>query len=169
MSVQSFPPVVDERSRVLVLGSMPGTASLKIQQYYGNPRNYLWAILYGLFEDRQPDADYEDRIAFALSHRIALWDTIAQCEREGSLDSDIRDVVPNDIPGLLRQYPQVKTIACNGAKSHAELLKHFGQTAEIAERKVLKLPSTSPIPTPKYRGLDERLEAWRIVKEAALT
>lgn len=165
MRVHSFPPVADERSRMLVLGSMPGVASLKAQQYYGNERNYLWRILYALFEEREPDAAYEARLAFAARHGIALWDVIEACDRPGSLDSDIKDAVPNDIPGLLRTYPNIRTLVCNGAKSHAELLKHYGDDPEVASRDVLKLPSTSPIPTPKYRGLAERLEAWRAIVE----
>lgn len=163
MRVYSFPPIADEKSRVLVLGSMPGTASLKARQYYGNERNYMWRILYALFEGREPDEAYEHRIAFALKHGVALWDVIAACDRPGSLDSDIKDAVPNDVPGLLRDCPNVRTIACNGAKSHGELLKHYGDDPELAGRRVLKLPSTSPIPTPKYRGLAERLEAWRAI------
>lgn len=165
MRVRSFPPVIDERSRLLVLGSMPGVASLKAHQYYGNERNYMWRILYAVFEGREPDAVYEDRLAFALKNRVALWDTIAACDRPGSLDSDIKDVEPNDIPGLLADYPNVDTIVCNGTKSHTELMKHYGDHPEVAKRRVLKLPSTSPIPTPKYRGLEDRLEAWKIIKE----
>jgi len=159
--VSSFPPVADGRSRVLILGSMPGVASLKAQQYYGNSRNYFWRIVYALFGESAPHERYEDRLRFALAHGIALWDSIASCERKGSLDSDIRDAVPNDIPGLLRQYPGIAVLACNGAQSHAVLLRHFGAAPEVMERTVLRLPSTSPIPTPQFRGLDERLRAWR--------
>jgi TDG/mug DNA glycosylase family protein len=159
--VRSFPPVADERSRVLVLGSMPGVRSLRAHQYYGNPNNHFWRILYALAENREPDPDYESRIAFALRHGVALWDTIASCVRPGSLDSDIREPVPNDIPGLLRRYPNIEAIACNGAKSHAMLMKYYGRDPSVAARTVLKLPSTSPIPTPRYRGFADKLEAWR--------
>lgn len=159
--VQSFPPVVDDRSRCLVLGSMPGVASLQLHQYYGNARNYFWPILYALHGVPAVDARYEDRLAFALAHGFALWDTIASCVRPGSLDSDIRDLLPNDVPELLRAYPGISVIACNGAKSHGELMRHFGATPEVRARTVLRLPSTSPIPTPKYRGLEDRLAAWR--------
>ena len=161
MTVHSFPPVIDERSALLVLGSMPGTASLAAHQYYGNRRNYFWSILYALFADRLPDDEYAARLAFARRHRVALWDAIAACEREGSLDANIKDTTPNDIPGLLRKFPQVKAIVCNGAKSLAELQRHWGKTPEIAGRTVLRMPSTSPIPTQQYRGLEDRLAAWR--------
>jgi len=161
MIVHSFPPVIDERSVLLVLGSMPGRASLAAHQYYGNPRNHLWAILYALFEGGSPDDSYDLRLAFALRQRVALWDAIAACEREGSLDANIKDSVPNDIPGLLRRYPQVKTIVCNGSKSLAELKRHHGSAPEVASRTVLRMPSTSPIPTPQYRGFEDRLAAWQ--------
>ncbi len=167
MNVCSFPPLIDPRSRILVLGSMPGVASLKAYQYYGNPRNYLWRILYALFGDGEPELEYESRLAFALDHGVALWDVIATCEREGSLDSDIKQAVPNDIPGLLERYPNVEALICNGTKSFAELDKHFGSHPEIVRRKVLRMPSTSPIPTRDYRGLDDRLVAWRQITALA--
>jgi hypoxanthine-DNA glycosylase len=144
---------------------MPGVASLNASQYYGNARNYLWRILYALFgEDRQvPDEEYESKLAFALSHGIALWDVIASCEREGSLDSDIRLVEPNDLPGLLRRYPGVKTLVCNGTNSYAELIKNFGTDSEITGRQLLRMPSTSPIPTKQFRSLEDRLEVWKLI------
>lgn len=166
MHIHSFPPIVDSRSRVLILGSMPGAASLRANRYYWNPRNYLWRILYALYGDgREPDADYENRVAFALKNGIALWDVIASCERKGSLDSEIKHAVPNDIPGLLVRCPGIRTLVCNGTKSFAELTKHFGDHPEIKERALLKLPSTSPIPTRDYRGLEDRLTAWKRLAE----
>src|SRR4051812_33731173 len=166
MNIYSFPPVIDSRCRIIVLGSMPGVASLRAYQYYGNPRNYLWTILYALFGGgMEPDPEYENRLSFALSHGIALWDVIATCEREGSLDSDIKQAVPNDIPGLLLLYPNITTLVCNGTKSFAELTKHFGSFPEITQRKVLRMPSTSPIPTRQFRGFEERLEIWRTIAD----
>lgn len=165
MIVHSFPPIIDQRSRLLILGSMPGKASLRMHQYYGNPRNFFWPILYALYADRQPDDAYDKRLAFALENGIALWDAIAACEREGSLDADIRDAVPNDIPALLRQHPQITAVVCNGGKSYAELRKHYGRAPELADRTVLRLPSTSPVPTPRFRGLQDRLEAWQAIRE----
>jgi TDG/mug DNA glycosylase family protein len=162
MIVSSFPPIVDSNSRILILGSMPGVASLQAYQYYGNARNYLWRIVYGLFgEGQEPDGTYENRIAFARENGIALWDVIASCEREGSLDSNIKMAIPNDIPGLLAKYPNIEVLACNGTKSYSELKKHFGAHPEVMKREWLRLPSTSPIPTRDYRGLEDRLEAWR--------
>lgn len=145
---------------------MPGVASLQAYQYYGNPRNYLWRLLYAIFGDgRAPESEYVKRIAFALGQGIALWDVIASCERNGSLDSDIKQAVPNDITGLLAEYPRITKIVCNGTKSYSELNKHFGSHVEITKRVVLRMPSTSPIPTKHYRSFEDRLKAWQVIKE----
>ncbi|WP_326998675.1 DNA-deoxyinosine glycosylase [Cohnella kolymensis] len=163
--VYSFPPVINSDSRLLLLGSMPGVVSLQAGQYYGYPRNHFWPILYKLLGDRAPDEDYDSRLSFALKHGIALWDSIAACVRDGSLDVDIKDAVPNDIPALLASYPSVIAVGCNGAKSFSEFNKNFGKDAQVKQRDVFRLPSTSPIPTQKFRGFEDRLEAWRVILE----
>ncbi|WP_308637270.1 DNA-deoxyinosine glycosylase [Paenibacillus silvisoli] len=162
MRVHSFPPEIGAGARVLVLGSMPGAESLAKQQYYANARNHLWRVVYGLF-GLTPDEEYEDRLAFAKARGIALWDTIASCQREGSLDANIREELPNDIPGLLAEYPSVRCIACNGTKSYDTFRKNFGSLLEQHGITLLKLPSTSPIPTPAMRTTEDRIEAWRIL------
>ncbi|RUS48649.1 DNA-deoxyinosine glycosylase [Cohnella sp. AR92] len=162
--VHSFPPIADEQSRILFLGSMPGVRSLEMNQYYGNPRNFFWRLLFELLgegAERAAETEYEERLAFARRHGIAMWDVIEACNRPGSLDSDIRNAVPNEVPGLLRRYPNIQVIACNGSKSHTELLKQYGDTPELRSRTVLRLPSSSPVPTPKFRGLEDRLAVWR--------
>lgn len=157
--VYAMPPVVDANSRLLFLGSMPGTASLAASRYYGHARNH-WPILYRLHGAGVPDASYEDRLRFALAHGCALWDTIASCERKGSLDADIREAVPTDIPGLLRAYPGIEVIVCNGGKSYETLDRHHGMHPEVLRRAVLKVPSSSPIPTRQHKGLEEKAAAW---------
>lgn len=86
--IKSFEPLVDKESKVLILGSMPGVMSLNKQQYYGNPRNHFWKIIYSLFNEVE-DELYEQKKAFLLRKGIALWDVINNCYREGSLDSNI--------------------------------------------------------------------------------
>jgi TDG/mug DNA glycosylase family protein len=126
----------------------------------------MWRILYGLFSPGSELSErYEDRISFALSHGVALWDVIESCERPGSLDSNIKQAIPNDIPGLLDRFPKIEVLVCNGTKSYSELTKHFGSHPEVVRRRVLRLPSTSPIPTRDYRGLEDRLTAWRTLLE----
>ncbi|CAI6014993.1 DNA-deoxyinosine glycosylase [Cohnella sp. JJ-181] len=158
--VYALPPVADANSWILFLGSMPGAASLAASRYYGHARNHFWPILYRLHGAGAPDESYEDRLRFALAHGCALWDTIASCEREGSLDVDIREAEPTDIPGLLRAYPNIEVLACNGGKSYDTLTKHYGGDPEVSRRTVLKLPSTSPIPTRQHKGLEEKAAAW---------
>lgn len=162
-TVHSFEPVVDERSSVLVLGSMPGVPSLTVNEYYGNPRNYFWRVLYGL-HGLPVDDEYEARLAFALDHHVAIWDVLKSCTREGSLDSNIRDEVVNDIPGLLRRYPNIRVIVLNGTKAHDTFKRHFAQAEEVSRVICLKLPSTSPVPTKTMRNLDDRLAAWRVIE-----
>lgn len=162
-TVHSFDPVVDERSLVLVLGSMPGVPSLAKSEYYGNPRNYFWPVLYGL-HDQQPSDDYEAKLAYALDHRVALWDVLKSCTREGSLDSNIRDEIVNDIPGLLARYPNIRCIALNGTKAYDTFMRHFRQDEAVSRVDCLKLPSTSPVPTRTMRTLEDRLAAWRAIK-----
>lgn len=164
MEVQSFPPIIDGQSTLLVLGSMPGTASLAKHQYYGHPRNHFWPVLYGLAGLAVAE-DYGQRLAFAKERGVALWDVIAACEREGSLDSSIREAVPNDLPGLLAEYPAIRALAFNGNKSYDTYKKHFAGHAMNDRVSLLRLPSTSPIPTARMRTTEDRIEAWRPIAD----
>jgi hypothetical protein len=94
LAKRSFPPVVDARARVLVLGTLPGEESLRVQQYYAHPRNLFWPILFALF-DAVPLADYGAKLAFVRAQRIALWDVCMVGEREASADATIRREIPN--------------------------------------------------------------------------
>ncbi|WP_168123083.1 DNA-deoxyinosine glycosylase [Paenibacillus sp. HB172176] len=173
MRIHSFPPVVDERARVLIAGTAPSVKSLEHRQFYGHKQNYFWRIVYGLFGEGGGDANarihqpppesYEERVAFLQKHRLALWDVIASCEREGSLDANIRDESANDIPGLLRRYPGIRCIAFNGSKAWETFRKVHGTEKVFPGISLLKLPSTSPIPTKHMRSLEDRLAAWKVI------
>lgn len=106
MRIHSYKPVIDERARVLILGTAPSVKSLEYKQFYGHPQNYFWRIIYRLFNESDADPIYANRLAFLQEHRLALWDVIESCEREGSLDVNIREEIPNRIPDLIQQYPQ---------------------------------------------------------------
>ncbi len=123
----SFDPVVNEESEILVLGSMPGDESLRRREYYGNPRNQFWRILYSFF-GMEVEEVYEKRLAFALEHRIALWDVIESCQREGSLDANIREALPHDFRNLFKKYPRIHVIAFNGGKSYDVYRRQVGYT-----------------------------------------
>lgn len=155
-------PIVDSSTRVLIVGSMPGKQSLEKQQYYGNPRNHFWPIMGELLQIAIPN-DYTERIALLKNNAIGLWDTIATCEREGSLDAAIRNEKPNDFQTLFEQYPNIQLVLFNGAKAFEVFKKHIG--LELLEgRAYKKMPSTSPIPGKNIKTFTEKLEDWRIVQ-----
>lgn len=158
--LSSFQPIVDERSRVLILGSMPGVESLRLQQYYANPRNQFWKILYELF-DSQASQDYEEKISFIKSKKIAVWDVIENCYREGSLDSNIREEKVNDFSALFKAYPDIKTVMFNGSKAYETYKKWigFGMPSDITFQ---KLTSSSPANTKRY---EEKLREWSIIRD----
>lgn len=158
--LSSFLPIIDERSRVLILGSMPGVESLRLQQYYANPRNQFWKIIYSLFNS-EPNPNYEERISFIKSKRIAIWDVIENCYREGSLDSNIREEKVNDFSVLVEAFPNIKTVLFNGGKAYETYKKWIG-FGTIPNLSFHKLTSSSPANTKKY---EEKLREWVVIKD----
>jgi hypoxanthine-DNA glycosylase len=161
---KAFPPVLGPSPRILILGSMPGEASLRLGQYYGHPRNAFWPIMSALLGVAS-GADYAQRCAALVANRIALWDVIGACERSGSLDSAIRadTVRVNDIAGLLQDEPSIRAICCNGGTAERELARRVWPNVAAEHRNLprLRLPSTSPA----YAGMPfaDKLAAWRII------
>ncbi|MCL2752327.1 MAG: DNA-deoxyinosine glycosylase [Firmicutes bacterium] len=137
--IYSLPPVAGQNPKILILGSMPGKESLRAQRYYNHPRNRFWPFLFGYFKCNPTD-NYEAKKALLTGNGIALWDVIERCERKTSLDSDIKDSVPNDIEDFLNTHP-VQAILLNGGKAWAEFQKRFNWCSAAA---VIPLPSTSP-------------------------
>ncbi|WP_243450280.1 DNA-deoxyinosine glycosylase [Desulfosporosinus sp. Sb-LF] len=156
--MSSFQPIVDERSRVLILGSMPGIESLRLQQYYANPRNQFWKLIYSLF-DLEPCEAYEERVSFIKGKQIALWDVIENCYREGSLDSNIREEKVNDFSGLFKAYPGIKIVMFNGGKAYETYKKRIGFGA-IPNLTFQRLTSSSPANTKRYV---EKLREWGVI------
>lgn len=159
--LSSFAPILPEKPKVLILGSMPGGMSLEKQEYYGNPRNHFWDVLYTLFQ-QQPLQTYDEKLEFVKQHHIALWDTIRSCYREGSMDSKITGEEPNPIPELLVQYPSIQLVACNGTKSFKTFKKFFGRE-KLNYIDVCKLPSTSPIPGRYTKTFAGKVDAWSVI------
>lgn len=160
---QSFAPVAASDSRLLILGSMPGVRSLQLQQYYGHPQNRFWPLLAALLGYQEVPAVYADRKRMLIDNRIALWDVLGCCEREGSLDSDITGERPNDLAGFLQRHPQIHTICCNGGKAAASFKKYTRQL-DLQGITVHCLPSTSPA-NARWR-LPLLLEAWQVINTA---
>ncbi|WP_314591705.1 DNA-deoxyinosine glycosylase [Paenibacillus terrigena] len=157
MRVQSFSPIVNDQSNILILGSMPGVVSLAQHQYYAHPRNHFWRILYDLYE-LPLETDYDQRIAFASSKGIGLWDVLGECVREGSLDSNIQEPVPNDFESLFASYHRITHLLFNGTKAYDVFMRQVVPHLDLKDMTLHKLPSTSPANTMSYA---RKLEAWR--------
>jgi hypoxanthine-DNA glycosylase len=151
--LQGLAPVLDASTRVLVLGSFPGVASLRARQYYGHPQNQFWKILGALWQLPLLSMTYPERVAALLKHRLGVWDVYSACEREGSLDANIRNAEVNDFDGVLRSCPQLEAIAHNGGES----FRHVQHTKKLGVP-VYKLPSTSPANA--SWSFDRKLAAW---------
>lgn len=155
-----FAPSIDANCTHLILGSMPSIASLGAQQYYAHPQNRFWPLMTRILEQTTPPIIYEERLAMLLRHHIALWDSIASCERPGSLDADIKNEQGNDFTALLAQYPHIHTICFNGGKSFQCFKKYNKELLSRQDLHFHKLPSTSPA---NARWKMERLEeAWKV-------
>lgn len=160
--VQSFPPIERVDARILILGSMPGEASLRAGQYYAHPQNLFWHIM-GELLGTDPASPYEQRIRALKSARIALWDVLHSCRRKGSLDSAIDNcsLVPNDFAGFFRSHPRITRVFFNGAKAEECYRKHVLPRSEGGSLEYLRLPSTSPANA--SISYERKLEAWRAV------
>lgn len=153
--IVAFPPVAAADARILILGSMPSVASLEAGFYYGHPRNAFWRILSEVFEAPLPHSVDEKR-ALILGHRLALWDSLNACEREGSLDSAIRKPELNDFEQLFRECPHIERVLFNGGTAHRLFMRSGAALLEGRDFRVL--PSTSPAYTLSY---ERKLAQWR--------
>lgn len=138
MSLSGFKPIIAEHPKGMILGSMPSVTSLAKQEYYGFRYNRFWKIMAAYFQTEL--LDYRAKQECIKTHHLILWDVIASCEREGSLDSAIHNVVCNDIASLVHEYDTIQLILCNGKKSY-DLYRRFIQPNVNVE--CVCLPSTS--------------------------
>lgn len=162
---RSFPPIAAPDARILILGSMPGLASLAAGQYYAYPRNAFWPLMSRLL-DMPPDLDYPARVAALSRAHIAVWDVLHSCRRRGSLDSAIEDdsLLPNDLAGFLADHPAVSHIFFNGAKAESCFRRHVRLPEASRDIGLTRLPSTSPAHA--GRSFAEKLAAWQAVRAA---
>jgi len=158
--LHGLPPIVGPATRVLILGSFPGVASLQAQQYYGHPQNHFWKILEALWPaDPLPVREqYAARCAWVLAHGLGIWDVYASCEREGSLDTAIRNATVNDFASLQAHCPKLQLIVHNGGESfrHAKWVR---SSLGVEHFPLVKLPSTSPANA--SWSFERKLAAWR--------
>jgi double-stranded uracil-DNA glycosylase len=153
MITHPLKPIIDNSSKVLILGSFPSVISRKKLCYYANPQNRFWKVLSELYQE-----DIIDKEEFILKHHLALWDVIQSCELHHSDDSSIRDVIPNKIEELINIYP-IKLIVLNGKKAES-LYKQYFKDLDI---KIVSCPSTSSA-NAKFK-LNDLVSLYAIVKE----
>jgi hypoxanthine-DNA glycosylase len=154
-----LPPVIARNTRLVLLGSFPGAASLAAGQYYAHPRNQFWPLLSTLLAEDLASLPYAQRLQRLRAHGLGLWDVIAECRREGSLDSAIRDARYNDLASLRRRSPQLVAVAHNGGES-ARAMRITTALGLAAYR----LPSSSPANA--SWSFERKLAAWRAVFRA---
>ena len=152
--IQSFPPFVNSQTKILILGTMPGIASLEKQEYYAHKRNHFWKIMYTLLDNLPISEIFEEKIQLLKANNIGLWDVLENCERKGSLDIHIKNQKENDFESLFREFPEITTIIFNGKEGHKYFLKKFGQIKGIT---YCVMPSTSPANTMSF---ENKLKIW---------
>lgn len=157
---KAFPPLVNHKSSILILGTMPGEKSLALQQYYGHSSNHFWKIMFALF-DKDWSADYEERKQLILNNNIALWDVLEYCERVGSADNNIKNEKPNDFNKFYRQYPLIKNVFF--ASKQAE--KYYDKFVKRKPgRNYYTLPS--PSSANAWKKLEDKIDAWKLILKA---
>jgi TDG/mug DNA glycosylase family protein len=158
----SFAPVARADARVLILGSMPGVASLEAQQYYAHPQNQFWPIMEQLYGISRT-LPYARRLLRLQQQHLALWDVLQSCIRCGSLDAAIEpaSAVPNALPQLLRKHPRIRQLCCNGGSAYRAVQRYFGAQLrrEFPQLLCVQLPSTSPAHA-RLR-LNDKLLLWQ--------
>ncbi len=152
-----LPPVVDEGTRILILGSLPSDQSIAAKQYYANPNNHFWSIVYAVFDRGSPHPQYAERLDFLRSVGVGLWDVLQSANRDGSSDSRIRGETPNDIGKLLAEHPHVEKVLANGAKAMDAYKRHCG----AARLRATYVPSSSHTPGRNVLPVADRIRKWR--------
>lgn len=137
---KSFGPISNPDTAILILGSMPGDKSLELSEYYGHARNRFWKVIAAITNNPLP-LTYADKKELLARTSIGLWDVVHTADRKGSLDTAIKNEIPNDLDGFITRHPGLKVIAFNGAKSEALFNSYFKRKEGI---RYVPLPSTSP-------------------------
>lgn len=156
--IHSFEPLLSPEPKVLILGTVPSVKSLEQQEYYGNKQNVFWMIMFSLFQ--QPFSTvYADRVRLIQENQLALWDVLQSCQRQGSLDSAIKEEKPNDIKQLLQKYPSIHTVVFSSQKAEAYFKKYIGAIDGI---KMITMPS--PSGANARMTFEEKRKSWEVLK-----
>jgi double-stranded uracil-DNA glycosylase len=155
----SFPPIAPDGAKLLILGTLPGEESLRLQQYYGHPRNHFWPIIAALANAPVPET-YEERVALLHANKWALWDVLEGAERIGSADAAIRNPVANAFAAFFEANPAIRAVAFNGQKARDLFMRFVVRTKMITPTalEMIELPSSSPLYTKPF---EEKLARWR--------
>ncbi|MDR7370021.1 DNA-deoxyinosine glycosylase [Flavobacterium aquidurense] len=152
----SFAPIASQEANILILGTMPGTKSLELNQYYGHNQNNFWKFMFHILKEDFSN-DYQTRKALLQKNNIAVWDVLQFCDRIGSLDSAIKNEIANDFETFLAAHPNIKAILFNGQKAAAFFKKYVHLKKEYH---LITLPSTSPANASK--NYQSKLEEWQV-------
>jgi TDG/mug DNA glycosylase family protein len=161
--IHSFPPIESNNSSILILGTMPGKASLQAQQYYAHPRNSFWKIISEIIGVDAVNS-YEARTSSIVAARIALWDVLKSCTRESSLDSDIDNdsIIFNDFASFFNNHSRIHRVCFNGTKAEKLYMRNIQPFLRNSSNiKYICLPSTSPANA--TISFDEKLRAWKSI------
>jgi double-stranded uracil-DNA glycosylase len=155
-------PMVDDGSRVLILGTLPGEESLRQQRYYGDPSNQFWSLLSSVF-GAPVGRTYPERLAFLASHGVALWDVLESAERVGSSDAAIKEPQPNDFGELFSRFPALRRVAFNGTKAEALWRIYICPKTDVPHESLITkvLPSSSGTPGRHVLPFEEKVSRWR--------
>jgi len=153
-----FEPIIDNSSKILILGTFPSIDSFKNTFYYGNRFNQFWKLISAVFEEEEPKS-IEEKLKFLKKHHIALWDVVKECFRINSSDKNLKDIKVNDIRSLIKKYPNIKAIFFTSRLAQKIYNQHFSD---------IKLPTYYlPSPSPAYQkiGFSDKLKEWkRLIK-----
>lgn len=156
-----LPPIENENASLLILGSLPGDESILRQQYYAHPRNHFWPLIAALLKESLP-IEYEERCSMLLRSNIALWDVLHAAERDGSLDSNIKNGQPNDLPAFIHSHSKLRGVILNGSAAARCYKKNFGTLPlPFAEAR-----STSPVPAKSGNTLEEKIVLWQMALQS---
>lgn len=158
MEYHNIPPLYDENSEILILGSFPSVKSREAQFFYNHPQNRYWKVMAAMYGSSVPKT-IEEKKRLMLSNHAAMWDVIASCDISGSSDSSIRNVIPNDIGRLINET-KITRIYTNGGTAHKYYQKYIKEQTKMDD---IILPSTSPANA--QWSLDRLIETWRVKLE----
>ncbi|NOT11960.1 MAG: DNA-deoxyinosine glycosylase [Methylococcaceae bacterium] len=163
-NLDGFAPIVAKKAKILILGTMPGVASLEKQQYYGHPRNAFWSVMKALLA-MGSELCYEERKQVLTNNGIAVWDVLESCARAGSLDAniDMQSIRINRFEEFFTENNSIKHVFFNGAMAE-KLYRTYGLPTLSGKFPYLhyqRLPSTSPANA--SLNLAQKIEAWQIV------